>query len=563
MENHRILLYFTLFFITYLLWAEWQMDYGPRPVAPVSVEQGVAASDASIAAPEASMVMDAPPAKAGDQQAMIETSQRIQVITDVVDFEIDTRGGNVRRVTLRNYAVHADEPEIKLDLLSDKEAAYHIAQSGLVSVDQASAPNHNAIYRAEQAVYRLGEGVNELSVPLHWTGPDGVKVTKVFTFHRGEYAVEVDHRVTAGQKDWSGNQYMQLVRKRPSEEGESMFIRTYTGGVVFNEEIKYVKVDFDDLAEENLKSNIGADVCLNQKPGTKGCELQDGWLAMIQHYFLAAWIPDHDASNLYYSRYNAETGQYSLGARTPAKRIVAGETADFRSRLVVGPKLQYELEEIEPGLELTVDYGILTIIAKPLFWVLNFYHGWFDNWGWAIIFLTISVKAVFYKLSEMSYKSMAKMRKVAPRLKLMKEQYGDDRQAMSKAMMEMYKREKINPMGGCFPILVQIPVFISLYWVLLESVEMRHAPFILWIDNLSAMDPYFVLPVIMGLSMFVQQKLNPAPIDPMQQKIFQIMPFAFTIMFAFFPSGLVLYWVVNNLLSITQQWVITRRIENS
>jgi len=246
MENHRILLYFTLFFITYLLWAEWQMDYGPKPVAPISVEQGtdsIEGIDTFIAAPEATAVIGAQPAKVPSQVKTVEAGQRIQIITDVVDIELDTRGGDVRRVTLRNYAVEANEPEIKLDLLTDKEAGYHIAQSGLVSVEQDSAPNHNAIYSAEQRVYRLGEGENELIVPLHWTGPDGVRVTKVFTFRRGEYAIDVEHRVTAGQKDWSGNQYMQLVRSRPSEEGESMFIRTYTGGVVFNDEIKYEKYD--------------------------------------------------------------------------------------------------------------------------------------------------------------------------------------------------------------------------------------------------------------------------------------------------------------------------------
>ncbi len=549
MENHRILLYFTLFFIIYLLWAQWQVDYGPKPVAPIAQETE-SRVDGEADVPSVVPEYTAP---ASDQSPLIETQkrvsqtgQRIRVITDVVDLEIDTKGGDIRKATLRNYAVEAKKPDIKLDLLSDKDFNFHIAQSGLVSAQQTSAPTHNALYSAEQMVYRLGEGENELTVPLHWTGPDGVKVKKVFTFRRGEYAIDVDHLVRAGQKDWSGNQYMQLVRTRPSEESESMLIRTYTGGVVFNDEIKYEKYDFDDMEEKNFEM-----------------KLDDGWIAMIQHYFLAAWIPENNTTNLYYSRYSSQTGRYSLGARSPGKKIAAGEQALFHSRLVAGPKLQYKLEKIDPGLELTVDYGVLTIIAKPLFWLLNFFHSWFNNWGWAIIFLTITVKAIFYKLSEMSYKSMARMRKVAPRIKLMKEQYGDDRQGMSKAMMEMYKREKINPMGGCFPILVQIPVFISLYWVLLESVEMRHAPFALWIDNLSAMDPYFVLPVIMGVSMYVQQKLNPAPVDPVQQKVFQIMPFAFTVMFALFPSGLVLYWVVNNLLSILQQWIITRRIENS
>ncbi len=282
---------------------------------------------------------------------------------------------------------------------------------------------------------------------------------------------------------------------------------------------------------------------------------------MIQHYFLAAWLPDTGPDNHYYSRNPSNSDRYILGARSPVVKVAAGSSATVKSRFIAGPKLQDRLEKVAPGLELTVDYGILTILAKPLFWLLEFFHGFFGNWGWAIIFLTITVKSVFYKLSEMSYRSMARMRKVAPRMKQMKEQYGDDRQAMSKAMMELYKREKINPLGGCFPILVQMPVFIALYWVLLESVEMRYAPFILWIHNLSGMDPYFILPVIMGISMWVQQKLNPAPVDPVQQKVFQFMPLVFTFMFAFFPSGLVLYWVVNNILSITQQYIITRNIE--
>lgn len=544
MENQKTLLYFTLFFIIYLLWAQWQTDYGPKPVAPVVV-QGTDSklaidSDvpaATIAAPGASNNIAAQP-------AVMPSSQKVKIITDVLDIEIDTRGGDLRKATLRKYAVDAEAPEVKVELLTDSEVNFHIAQSGLVSVNKETAPTHNDIYRAEQSTYRLAEGVDEIQVPLHWTGKDGSKVTKVFTFRRNDYTINVDHKVSAGQNGWSGSQYMQLFRSQPSDEGGSAFIYTYTGGVIYNDEIKYEKIDFDDMQDETLKK-----------------EMKDGWLAMIQHYFLSAWIPEKGGKNLYFSRYNPQTERYVLGARSSAKRLMPNEQAEFNSRFVVGPKQQYKLEEIEPGLELTVDYGVLTIIAKPLFWLLDKFHGIFGNWGWAIIFLTITVKALFYKLSEMSYKSMAKMRKVAPRMKQMKEQYGDDRQAMSKAMMEMYKRENINPMGGCLPILVQIPVFISLYWVLLESVEMRQAPFALWLNNLSAKDPYFVLPVLMGISMFVQQKLNPAPIDPIQQKVFQVMPFAFTVMFAFFPSGLVLYWVVNNLLSIAQQYVITKRIE--
>ncbi len=563
MENQRILLYFTLFFILYLLWAEWQTDYGPRPesVATQQVTTPAVSSEVPEApeAPEAAIITQ-DPGLAEQKKPVTIGSQRIQVVTDLVEVEIDTKGGDIVKTLLRNYATTAENPEDKLLLLNDSESDFFIAQSGLVSVNSKAAPTHNAVYSAEKTQYRLSEGVDEIKVPLLWTGEDGVRVSKVLTFKRGEYVVDVEHIVKAGNADWSGSQYMQLVRTPPSDDSGNAFIRTYTGGVVFNDVIKYEKIDFDDIAEQNLGSNIG-EACLNTNGNSKGCELNGGWLAMIQHYFLAAWIPKADDKNLFYTRQPARTTNYILGTRSPALKIKAGEQVSFNSQFMAGPKLQNELEKIAPGLELTVDYGVLTILAKPLFWLLDIFHGWTGNWGWAIIFLTISVKAVFFKLSEMSYRSMAKMRKVAPRIKQMKEHYGDDRQAMSKAMMDMYKREKINPMGGCFPILVQMPVFIALYWVLLESVEMRHAPFILWIDNLSAKDPFFILPLIMGVSMWAQQKLNPAPVDPVQQKIFQYMPFVFTVMFAFFPSGLVLYWVVNNLLSITQQYVITKRIE--
>lgn len=546
MENQKTLLYFTLFFVAYLLWAEWQKDYGPQPIAPAPVAVESTQQNKTTIGGSVPAAVAVPGTVATTKSvATSATSQRIKIVTDVLDVEIDTRGGDIRKAILRKYALDADEQEIKVELLTDAEINFHIAQSGLVSANEKTAPTHNDVYTAEQLTYRLAEGVDEIKVPLHWVGNDGSKVTKLYTFRRNDYVINVDHNVSAGQSGWSGSQYMQLLRTQPSTDGGSMFIHTYTGGVIFNDEIKYEKIDFDDIQEQNLKS-----------------EMQDGWLAMIQHYFLTAWIPEKNGKNLYFTRYNAQADRYTLGTRSAAKKLMPNEQGEFHSRFVAGPKQQYKLEEIEPGLELTVDYGILTIIAKPLFWLLDKFHGIFGNWGWAIIFLTITVKALFYKLSEMSYKSMAKMRKVAPRMKLMKEQFGDDRAAMSKAMMELYKREKINPMGGCFPILVQIPVFISLYWVLLESVEMRQAPFALWLDNLSVKDPYFVLPVIMGVSMFIQQKLNPAPVDPMQQKIFQIMPFAFTAMFAFFPSGLVLYWVVNNILSITQQYIITKRIEN-
>ena len=545
MGNHRVLLYFTLFFIIYMIWAQWQMDYAPKP-APGAVGQSAQKNGGAITSED---IPQAVTTEGGQvvSPAVKEvptSSEHIKVVTDVLDVEIDTKGGDILRAVLRNYSISADEPEEKLVLMTDESVNYHVAQSGLVSVNKGTAPSHNALYRSDKNVYRLAEGEDVIEVPLYWEDGNGVTVKKVLTFNRDSYVIDVNNYITAGKEKWSGSDYMQITRSRPVEINGNAFIRTYTGGVVYSDEIKYEKYDFDDIAEENLNY-----------------QLADGWLAMIQHYFLAAWIPETGKQNLYYSRYNRNKDHYTLGTRTAAITIDAGQTGEISSRLVVGPKLQYELAEIAPGLDLTVDYGILTIFAKPLFWLLNAFHEIFNNWGWAIIFLTITVKAVFYKLSEMSYRSMARMRKVAPRIQKMKEQFGDDRQAMSKAMMEMYKREKINPMGGCLPILVQMPVFISLYWVLLESVEMRHAPFGLWLTNLTDKDPYFVLPLLMGISMYIQQKLNPAPVDPIQQKVFQIMPFAFTIMFAFFPSGLVLYWVVNNILSITQQYFITKKIE--
>jgi len=547
MGNQRLLLYFTLFFIIYMIWAQWQIEYGPKsePVAVTSPETVVNTNDLGQI-PQADTVTTEGKNTLPEGKELVKTSEHIKVLTDVLDVEIDTKGGDVTRAVLLDYSVTADKPEEKLVLLTDENINYQVAQSGLVSANKGSAPSHNSIYRSEKNTYRLAEGQDTLEVPLYWENENGVKVKKVLRFNRNNYVIDVDYFITAGDQTWSGSDYMQVVRSEPVEVNKNKFIHTYTGGVIYNDEIKYEKYDLDDIAEKDLSRQLKA-----------------GWLAMIDHYFLVSWIPESGKDNLYFSRYNKNKDHYTLGARTSATSIEAGKTAEINSRLVIGPKLQYQLEDIEPGLELTVDYGMLTIFAKPLFWLLNAFHEIFNNWGWAIIFLTITVKALFYKLSEMSYRSMAKMRKVAPRIQKMKEQFGDDRQAMSKAMMDMYKREKINPMGGCFPILVQMPVFISLYWVLLQSVEMRHAPFALWITNLTDKDPFFVLPVLMGISMFIQQKLNPAPVDPIQQKVFQIMPFAFTIMFAFFPSGLVLYWVVNNILSITQQYIITRRIENS
>ncbi len=541
MENQRTLLYITFFFILFLIWQAWQQDYGPKPEAAVAQTESQVSMDAVVPTdtPTAISITDA--AVPGADMSAVDRKV-VHVVTDLMDLEIDSKGGDIRRLDLLQYPKSAEEKDVPFDLMSSNESYFNIAQSGLIS-SSSEAPNHHAIYSVSQDEYRLEDGRDELKVTLVWQQA-GVLVNKIFTFKRDSYAIDVEHVVKAGTETWTGSEYRQLVRGQ-SDRGQSAFIYTYTGGVVYNDEIKYDKVEFSDIADKDLK-----------------LDMKGGWVAMIEHYFLTAWIPDQQQNNFTYSKH-PNPNRYILGMRSPATTIAAGEEARFKSQLVAGPKLQDRLEVIAPGLELTVDYGVLTILSKPLFWLLKVFHGIFDNWGWAIIFLTITVKLVFYKLSETSYRSMAKMRKVAPKLQSLKERYGEDRQGMSQAMMRMYKEEKINPLGGCLPILVQIPVFIALYWVLLESVEMRNAPFALWITNLSEQDPYYILPLLMGASMYIQQKLNPAPMDPMQQKIFQFMPVMFTVFFLWFPSGLVLYWVVNNTLSIAQQWVITKRIEAS
>jgi len=544
MENQRTILYLAFFFTLFLLYQEWQKAYGPQPVeTPIEQVSGInsggipGAENTSLPAadiPANNRSVTAMPVVPDDKSAR----QFIHVVTDVIDLMIDTKGGTIYQLDLFNYQLSADKMDEPFRLLSNNESEYHVAQSGLISYAQ-KAPSHEAIYQAEKTEYSLQDGTDELKVTLHWQQED-TRVSKTFTFTRDSYVIDIQHVVSAN--NWNGQEYRQLVRSL--QERESTMIPTYVGGVVFNDDIKYEKVDFDDIADQSFNT-----------------EMKGGWIAMIQHYFLAAWVPDQNETNKTYTTYTPNSNRYILGMKSPVVNATAEKPAVFNSTLVIGPKLQGRLEKITPGLELTVDYGVLTILAKPLFALLKFYHSQFDNWGWAIIFLTITVKAAFYWLSAKGYRSMARMRKIAPRMATLKERYGDDRQRMSAEMMKMYKEEKINPLGGCFPILIQIPVFIALYWVLLESVEMRNAPFALWIQNLSEQDPYYILPILMGVTMYIQQKLNPAPVDPVQQKVFQFMPIVFTVFFLFFPAGLVLYWVVNNTLSIIQQWIITKRIE--
>ncbi len=561
MESQRSLLLITLLFLGFLIWQAWQQDHAPPPPVATQTPQAetVAATDAkakdsedlpSAAAPQsagAGSVKEAPA-----QTQALETGTKIHIVTDVLDIEISTRGGDLIDVKLPTYPVsleHKDEPFRLLHI----DPPPYVAQSGLIhdrieGIDSAQrAPTHYADYVAENTEYRLDEGKDTLVVPLVWVGKDGVKVTKTFTFTRGQFYVDVAYKVENGSaSDWKAAAYMQLRHGPAKKQAGMVGARSYNGASYYDGEA-YHKLPFDKMEEEPLNLTV-----------------KSGWVAVMQHYFISAWLPQSSESeNLLYSKVIRDGGvpAYLIGMRTPSLTIPPGQSGALGSRIYVGPKLQKALAKLYPGLELTSDYGIFTIFAKPLFWMLDKIHAVVGNWGWAIILLTILIKAAFFKLSATSYRSMAKMKKVAPKLQSIKERYPDDKQRQQQAMMELYKTEKINPLGGCLPILIQIPVFIALYWVLQESVELRQAPWILWIKDLSLRDPYYVLPLLMGASMFLQNRLNPPQPDPMMQKMMMTMPIVFTFFFAFFPSGLVLYWVVNNILSIAQQWYITRHIE--
>jgi YidC/Oxa1 family membrane protein insertase len=466
----------------------------------------------------------------------------VHVVTDTLDVYISSVGGSIIDAKLNKYPISVDQPDIKYHLMSERMSDYFIAQSGLLGADTERTPNHTSTFAASQASYRMADDANDLVVDLQWASKDGLVVTKRYTFTRGKHAVKLEHIINNGSSsEWAGRDYRQLKRGEPTDSGNALMY-TYTGGAIYDQVDKYQKYKFAEIAEQKVDRDA-----------------TDGWIAMIQHYFLGAFIPDRGETQHFYSK--AAGAQYVLGTYSQAKNVAPGQTASFGGQLFMGPKLQAELEPLAQGLELTVDYGWLVFIAKPMHVILEWINDFVQNWGWTIIIFTILIKLVFYKLSETSYRSMANMRKLTPRIQALKDRFGEDKQRMQKEMMEIYKKEKVNPLGGCLPMLIQIPFFIALYWVLLESVELRQAPWILWIDDLAVKDPYYVLPVIMAVSMFVQQKLNPQPPDPMQQKIMMYLPLVFGVMFAFFPAGLVLYWVFNNLLSIAQQYVITKRIE--
>jgi len=535
--------------MAWLTYQAWMQDYGPRPVAAPAVTEapGIAASDGSIPeltdtavdAPDVMPSIDSPRATDASVSAPV-----IRVATDVLELELSTQGGTVQGAVLLKYPIAKDRPTELVELLTADINELGLIRSGLRSAGEGPEANHRALFNSRQTNYSLG-GDDELLVPLTWSDGAGVTVEKRYRFARGSYKVVVEQEVTNGSDTpWRGAEYAQLQR-RSFEQKRSMFdVDSYSfdGPIVYDGD-KAEKLKRDDLLDD----------------GPYAFASERGWFGAIQHHFVSAVVPQADTSQRYnVSVRDAVATASSIG---PTQIVAPGESRTFTTTLFIGPKLQSQLEEIDPTLKLTVDYGWLTILSQPLFWLLSKAHSLVGNWGVAIIAVTFLIKLLFYKLTESSGRSMAKMRNLQPRLKALQERYKDDRQQLSQAMMELYKREKVNPAAGCLPILIQMPFFLAFYWVLLESVEMRQAPFALWITDLSVRDPFFILPLIMGAAMFFQQKLNPQVGDPVQVKVMQVMPVIFTVFFAFFPAGLVLYWVTNTLLSIAQQWKINKVVE--
>lgn len=550
MDQKRTLLYVALIAILFFLWEAWQKDYpanAPAPAAatattngnlpPVSA-QAQAAQTTAAAVPTANTTAPATQAAADSKHTLIP------IDTDVLHAEIDTQGGNLVKLSLTKYPQSLDDTHQPIVLLNNDAATLHIAQSGLIGKTGPDTETGQATYRSEKPSYTLDADQDTLQAKLSWRNAQGVVITKVFTFQRGKYDVTVSYQIdNKSAQDWSGQLYAQLRQVPPPSPSGIFALHTYQGASISSTETPYEKISFSNMEKSNLDRSITG-----------------GWLALQQRYFLSAWVPDAAQTNRYYTRFDP-TGVYTVGYVGPVLNVPAGQTITTKSTFYGGPEIADPLKQLAPHLDLTIDYGWLSPISQIIFVVMKYIHSVIGNWGWSIVLVTLLIKLLFYRLSATSYRSMAKMRKLTPQLQALKERFGDDRQKMGQATMELYKREKANPLSGCLPMIVQIPFFIALYYVLVESVELRQAPFMLWIHDLSIHDPFFVLPILMGISMFLQQKLNPPPPDPIQAKVMMLLPVVFTVFFAAFPAGLVLYWLVNNCVGALQQWHITRQVE--
>jgi len=545
MDFQRVLLVAALAIISYMLVLQWNQDYGQPPVQAQPVESTSAydTSTATVSDLPAASTDSASTDVPGSTVAQPDAAQLIKVETDVLNLVIDRKGGDIIQVALPEHKAQQGS-ELPFVLLEQTQNRTYIAQSGLVGANGPDASKDGRpLYSVSGDEFKL-DG-DKLTVDLNLTTADGVQITKRYTFTQGSYLIDVDFIINnQSQQNWQANLFGQIKRDRSADPTTStdMGMQSYLGAVYSTVENNYQKVDFDDMDEANFKAKT-----------------QDGWVAMVQHYFISAWIPARGDEYTYQSR--TSNGNYIMGFISPSLVVAAGESKTVSADFYAGPKDQAQMEAAAENLQLTVDYGWLWWVASPLYMLLTWVYSVVGNWGLAIIGITIIVKAALFHLNAKAFKSMAKMRKFGPEMQRLKELHGDDRQKMSQAMMQLYQKEKINPLGGCLPILAQMPIFIALYWVLMESVELRHASF-MYLDDLSAMDPYFILPILMGASMFIQQMLNPTPPDPMQAKVMKMLPILFTFFFLWFPAGLTLYWVVNNVLSIAQQYVINKQIEN-
>jgi len=548
MDKLRIYVWIALAAMLYIAYMTWQRDYPPQQPVATTVPAPEASANALPPLPvEAGSPPAAAPATNANDVPTLSTPTTnqapvITVRTDVLEMSISLLGGQLQRADLLKYP-DREEPKTKVtELFNTSTDNYFVARSGLRAVDEKSAPTHQALYTSEVTNYDLRAGEDTLVVPLTWKDSQGVTVTKIYTFKRGSYVIDLEYSVdNKSATDWSAASYMQLTRRHQVVERSMFNAETYAfmGPAVY-----------DGKSIHNLKLN-------KEENRNFNAAYTGGWIAAMQHHFVVAAVPTPDQPYDY--QLNVESPQqFTFTYRGPLQSVAAGANGEFHETLFVGPKLQTQLKVVGSNLELTADYGMLTIICKPLFLLLSYLHGFIGNWGWSIILVTFLIKLVFYKLTEASGKSMAKMREMAPRLKALQERYKDDREQLGRATMEFYKREKINPLAGCLPMLVQMPVWMAFYWVILNSAEMRNAPFIGYLTDLSTKDPYFILPLILGVVNFMQFKLNPAPADPVQAKVMMMMPIGITVMMAWFPSGLALYWITNTGLSILQQWHINR-----
>ena len=580
MSSTRSFLLAAFALVGFLLWQAWQQDYATPPTLAAEVAAPV--NGAATPAPKQVVAprdgADIPKAAGTPAPAPIPTvaettpsaAARIEVRTDLLHLSIDTRGGAIVQADLLAYPIDPDDKTQPVRLLDDAPAKFFVAQTGLVSND-SPAPNHTAIFTAAQTAYALTDGNDTLEVPLTWQDASGLKVRKVYIFRRGSYLIDSHQEITNGSATpWSGNEYRELRRVPLVIAGSGFSFNNpekyaFAGAAWYSPQDKFQKLQFDKYTTDKLCDSKESDPKVLAK-----CTFTGGWVAMLQHYFFAAWIPDSQEADQYTISVVPDNGtpRYLIRTQSPALTVDPGQTRSIASHLYIGPTLESQLDAVDKaniahGLDLTADYGMLTFIASPLHWVLVQLHAVVRNWGLAIILLVILIKLALFKLSEAQFRSMAKMKRLQPRMEALKERYGDDKQKLSAATMELYQKEKINPLGGCLPTLVQIPVFFALYYVLLESVELRQAPFFGWIHNLSAPDPYFILPVLNAAIMGATTWLSPASpgMDPTQAKMMKVMPLLFAVMFLFFPAGLVLYYTVNGGLSLLQQWVITKRMQ--